>query len=394
MMEASKETQNSPSKHQSLYFPDGDIVLSVGASSSNCVLYRLDKVLLARHSPVFAGLFCLPEPSTSVNERYEGAPVVHLPDDDPAAMDDLFSFLYKPACVAFGILAAAIAKNFDRSRSLVFKKRDSDTPMRGMKLLKVADKYQIDGPRQLIVQQIENDWPKSLAELLQQQAELERICDIDLFTTFKDVILDNQFPEPASAIRIAIDFNIPTILPAAFYVLSQIEPENDYARYRGGPWDAWTGMDDDIAEGNNKVSITALPSRRMRTARWPVLDKDEQYNAWLGRNALQRAIRDVERSFTRAPCPYEYDHCTHKRARLFKEHAESEEDMKDPFKRLVNMIYNVSAADGLCEECGSFFSEEAHPVMQNIWDQIPRMFSIDQLLGESATQATTRAPSL
>ena len=77
--------------------PDGDVVLSLRGQEGfkGRILYRVDKVILSRQSPVFAGLFSIPYDG-SVNEELDGLPVVRL-DDGFEAMGRLLRFLYDPS---------------------------------------------------------------------------------------------------------------------------------------------------------------------------------------------------------------------------------------------------------------------------------------------------------
>ena len=70
-----------------LYYEDGDVVLSANDKDGNTVLFRVDKLFLKRHSPIFADLFALPA-GPEKREEYDGVPIVHLPDcsEDVAVM--------------------------------------------------------------------------------------------------------------------------------------------------------------------------------------------------------------------------------------------------------------------------------------------------------------------
>lgn len=81
-------------RHSSLYLEDGDVVLAAAQSPTVTILFRVDKVYLARNSPVFRSMFSLPD-SPSVNEIYDGAPRVQL-TDDPNDLARLLAALYDP----------------------------------------------------------------------------------------------------------------------------------------------------------------------------------------------------------------------------------------------------------------------------------------------------------
>ena len=75
-------------RHSTLYLADGDVVLAAPRSATVTVLFRVDKVYLARNSPVFRSMFTLPS-DPGINEMYDGVPRVQLVDD----ADDLARLL-------------------------------------------------------------------------------------------------------------------------------------------------------------------------------------------------------------------------------------------------------------------------------------------------------------
>ena len=87
-------------EHETLYFPDGDVALSLEDTDGDgpfLRMYRVDKIYLTRHSPIFSGLFSLP--SVSHVEIYNGVPIVGLTGDNPVALEEVLRFIYYPACV-------------------------------------------------------------------------------------------------------------------------------------------------------------------------------------------------------------------------------------------------------------------------------------------------------
>lgn len=140
-------------KHEKFWFLDGNIILSIpstgepdSASDDTCsatrpnrrkrarrteesldassytsslstrrTLFRVHKGILAKHSPVFEGMFTLPDPAEStnaarsrvgfgydahghLNKEYEGAPVVEL-SDTMEQVEQLIGALYDPLYV-------------------------------------------------------------------------------------------------------------------------------------------------------------------------------------------------------------------------------------------------------------------------------------------------------
>lgn len=85
--------------------------------STRRTLFRVHKGILAKHSPVFEGMFTLPDPAEStnaarsrvgfgydahghLNKEYEGAPVVEL-SDTMEQVEQLLGVLYDPLYVPF-----------------------------------------------------------------------------------------------------------------------------------------------------------------------------------------------------------------------------------------------------------------------------------------------------
>ena len=118
----------------------------------------------------------------------------------------------------------------------IFKHLDPDFPLVTNGLMELATKYQVDSLSKRIISHLQEQWPKSLDEYIRREV------DIKLWAKrFDAVVGDNgqppyhqsafvDFPEPASAIRLASHYNIPSVLPAAFYFLSTTGPENTWER--------------------------------------------------------------------------------------------------------------------------------------------------------------------
>lgn len=83
--------------------------------------------------------------------------------------------------------------------------------------LAISTKYQVVHIRAAVVKHLEAEWPQSLADWDKSLADVQVSRS---FTTYLDL------PEPCSAIRLARMYDIPTILPAAFYALSCINPHH------------------------------------------------------------------------------------------------------------------------------------------------------------------------
>lgn len=88
MTELATDSQIEERRHPSLYFADGDIVVSATSKERTYTeFYRVDKVFLARHSVIFKDMLSIGSAegrsvdSTSEQQFYDGMPKVHLYDD-------------------------------------------------------------------------------------------------------------------------------------------------------------------------------------------------------------------------------------------------------------------------------------------------------------------------
>ncbi|KII94921.1 hypothetical protein PLICRDRAFT_67581, partial [Plicaturopsis crispa FD-325 SS-3] len=218
--------------HPSLYHEDGNIIISAFALDGTLCLFRIHKSMLEYQSETFAAMLSLPMAS---QEFYDGAPFVHLPDN----AEDLVSLL----------------QIFYHQTALPQKRLNPSTPFLVRGPLALTTKYNMDGMRNCIVDLIKSDWPASLTQWDRLETEIDSLCSehSEKYDGKIDgLYLDDILPEPVSAIRLAMDFNITNILPAAYYHLSRIDIDSDWTTSRQ------TALMDD-----------------QRTARWKLLRAED-----------------------------------------------------------------------------------------------------------------------
>ena len=97
-----------PARHPSLYFEDGDLVISATQQDDAPVLFRAHAAILGHFSPVFRDMMSLPT-GGSGRELYDGAPIVHLPDD-ARDVADFFEALYNPGCVCRSTITLVLCR--------------------------------------------------------------------------------------------------------------------------------------------------------------------------------------------------------------------------------------------------------------------------------------------
>ena len=263
-------------RHPHFYLPDGDLVVCSGpGDNEHSTVFRVNKTVLAYNSPVFQDMFALPS-NPSTQEMYEETPMVRV-TDSADELEQLIEALYNPGWVRFVIECALYSGAHEStSRSLFVPRWHPDMPLRFSKIMKLATKYQFDSVRKRIVNAMEDSWPRTFPDWLRFKAEaaaLEQDYHYDGQRTAAKR-LDDCVPEPASAIRFARDFDVPSILPFAFYTLATIDSDAD--------WDA---------ERQKEPEAQQYP--KTYCARWALLQPDDYRRLLRGRKAFAYDVSAV-----------------------------------------------------------------------------------------------------
>ena len=95
------EDAKAQTHHESLYFPDGDLVIASSLQQGDRTLFRVHSALIAHHSPVFQDMLSFPAGGSN-RESYDDAPLVLLPDD-VEEITALIEVLYKPGYIILGL---------------------------------------------------------------------------------------------------------------------------------------------------------------------------------------------------------------------------------------------------------------------------------------------------
>ncbi|PSR71218.1 hypothetical protein PHLCEN_2v12872 [Hermanssonia centrifuga] len=212
-------------RHPSLYFEDGDIVISVAASAESVQLFRVHHIFLANSSPVFRDMLSLPagtekESSAHVNEQYDGVPLVHC-QDDPDDFAELLHVLYDPSML-YTMLEPVY---YDTATVLVG-------------LMSLSDKYCMDKIKAAIGARVMKDWPTTI----DQYDNAAQACMNYHPGRLLSMAWDFVFPEPVAAIEFATKFNTPEILPAAFYHLATLDTSIKWTGMEYKPAGRWSEL--------------------------------------------------------------------------------------------------------------------------------------------------------
>ncbi|TFY61520.1 hypothetical protein EVG20_g7022 [Dentipellis fragilis] len=342
--------------HEDLYYTDGNVVLVVQWPDEDepdrHVVFRVHRSILSRSSPVFQDMFSLPEGEAP--ELYDGVPLIRM-HDSGGALESLLRYLYS------------------NPTPFYLKPFDPETPLKVRPLLAMADKYQVEALRKLIVEQLEADWPQTLSKW-------DQVLDSDRCMDTGDAYLDDLLPEPASAIRLARDFDIPTILGPAFYHLSRIDISRDWDNYRaldarGRQKRAWLPRDSD--------------AHRVRTARWSLLGKEDYISLLRGRYFLREAAELVV-VMLRLPsaiqgephlCSADCNSRMYSKA-LNIRHQEllASTDILHDLQLAANEEWLNKGRAVLCSRCHSSIITILSRYRQNVWDKLNLYFVAEDLL--------------
>ncbi|PIL31451.1 hypothetical protein GSI_06152 [Ganoderma sinense ZZ0214-1] len=350
----SSDTDNSPpssttgtsERHPTLYYDDGNVVLSGYTQDGELQYFRVHKSILSRYSPVLADMFSIPPllvkgSRTQIAESYDGVVYVQMPD----SAEELTSFLtmfYDPLGTAY-------------------KRFDPNTPVLVLGALKLAMKYECDALRHRLISSLEADWPQTLAQWDARRAEaviLRSEHSLQLTGKVDGLYLDDRLPEPASAIRIASDYGIPSLLPAAFYTLALLSTDADWDECRANP--------------GKHLRFGA------RTARWRLLDKRDLMRLVHGQKLLAAHTRAIGTDVFGLRCQRGVKGCQKARSdcwKYFQENAPN--SMDDPLDILHDcMRLDTLFSDLPCAACTSDIIVMAEKKRRELWRSLPAVFNL------------------
>ncbi|KAI0791191.1 hypothetical protein C8Q75DRAFT_805551 [Abortiporus biennis] len=125
----------------------------------------------------------------------DGLHIVHLPDkaEDVAK---LLNAIYNPA-------------------TLTFRRHDPDMPVKATKLMRLAEKYEVESVQKIIINHIKSEWPRNVYEWDVLQQEIKNVARN--YDECEAPDINDMFSKPAAALRFAMEFDCPSILPAVLY---------------------------------------------------------------------------------------------------------------------------------------------------------------------------------
>jgi len=227
----------------------------------------------------------------------------------------------------------------------------------------MANKYEMVSLRNHIVQRLEHDWSETLWEWDGLEREIDGMAGS---WTKRDTRLDHNLPEPTSAIRLAQECRIPSILPPAFYHISLLHPNAQWC--------------DDPLDDPTSANSYRFPSR---TADRHKLTVPDLLCLIRGRENLATAsfhLPDVP-----VPCTDHWsDFCSLSSHKWIWEQIRSDcASSKDVLATLGVYIESPDTdfTDGMCSVCVSPMRKTLRDLRQKIWNNLSAIFELDCLDG-------------
>lgn len=221
-------------------------------------------------------------------------------------------------------------------------------------VLELTDKYAMDILRQDIVADVERIWPSTLRQWDMADLHVQVRMQAMRRNLYDDLdrglhLLDDLYPEPATAIQLARACNVPHILPAAFYHLSRISLYDD--------WDEIRHFDD-------------IPDHGQQSALWMQLSAQDFLCLFKGKQKLQGVARDV--LFLR-DCPVCCSFPCH-RSSFIDQLREACKNSTDILHTARLYIDKADQGDGLCAACSFYISHKLINFRQQLWKKLPEIF--------------------
>lgn len=245
-------------------------------------------------------------------------------------------------------------------------KRRADVPLDVSGLLSIADKYLVANITQYISEHIIAEWPQTLEEWRVRAVELENIGRNST----------RSLPEPASAIWFANAHDIPEILPAAFFHLSNIPAGNEWI---------------DNPPPEDQLPPELMPGTTSFSARWSMLDSRSAIQLMRGKerirhffvNKLREALVPTEYpvqdgsgqmvTFKCACGPHLFDD-------IKQEHMPFDDGYLDVFDALQAIRNDRShPCTKLCADCCLRISSAIDDIEQDLWRKLPEFFGLSEL---------------
>ncbi|KZV76845.1 hypothetical protein PENSPDRAFT_730873 [Peniophora sp. CONT] len=350
-------------KSTHVWMSDGTIVLHATSSKTKtAVLFRVHKSVLALNCAAFQALF---GDDTTVldqsSEQYEGVPVMHT-YEDANDMEDFLRALYYPEYMQ------------RHNEPMKHKLSMNSFPKLYMGAMRLARKF--DAPRlysefQHILLRL---FPKTLSDAqrtftMYYDREVEQFNWAQAHKQWCDEweLIEQNWPDPAYAIRIAVDLSLPDVLPTAFYVLMK----------------AYQDMYTDPDGNQDFDTVSHIKCYGDLNA----LTKDDLKVLLVGSAAVRNWLSN-HWIFPMDATSGKLEHCDPPSARhrcyerfcpLWDDmviRTRSREAQVDPLRFLSKEHDEILSKAKLCENCRGQASKLFDPLRERLWKRLPTLFNL------------------
>lgn len=135
-----------------------------------------------------------------------------------------------------------------------------------MDLVRIAKKYMVQDIASAVIEHVKSKWPLDIDGYDMLQEEFKRVAKLNE----KDLHPELYFPEPASAVAFALEHDVHSVLPAAFYTLVATNANLDW---------------DDFRRFDNSSCI--------KPARWSLLNRDALFRLLKGKDRMAVDFEDI-----------------------------------------------------------------------------------------------------
>lgn len=235
-------------------------------------------------------------------------------------------------------------------------------------VMRLAGKYEIDTIRGLIVKHIEADWPQTLEDWDAHQAERAAAAQAYIDNKdkkFKDKYFDEVYPEPVAAIRFALEFDVPRILPAAWYQLATTDAKAhlDYETVREQP------------------SLRLFSAPCSAKARWQLLQVDASLLTitLFGKAKMEDYMKVGEHILRNSALACETSQrCEQSGFKKAREFLALYGTPADPLTGIKQILASGLWDTDMCAECITYKHKQLQRARRTIWEALPEDFQLPQ----------------
>ncbi|KAI0314650.1 hypothetical protein OF83DRAFT_1063460, partial [Amylostereum chailletii] len=327
--------------------------------------YKVHKSTLALHATFFRDLFDGPQTAfDTASERYDGVPVMDM-QDAAEDVEDFLKAIYFPDYT------------HRHGRKPTGEPFWSNFPGMYAGILRLVQKYDAPKIRQILVDAIKKEWPSNLCVWDKRQHQFQtdkdecvgKGIDPDGFHS-EPVALTRWHGHISQTIRIAMELDIPEVLPVAFYDIYRTTEYNQLHDRISHHVDLFRLTVDDfckLTEGRKsmrKYVTSSLPMSLIKT-------KPTQFCEGVWDDDIEHCAETdpkVQAKIMKSPCL--------KVIRTLRQNiSTSARCARDVLANMKQSIDDLGSAS-LCSSCCEDLEESMKSLRQQLWAELPDIFMV------------------